>query len=330
MTNAPQYSRAVTKTSRADLQRLLGELQASFHQEHYLSSDPLEYVHRFEDPWDQEAVALLGALLAYGNVKQIRRSIQDALSRAAAIAASPKQFVESLGTIEGRKAAEAGFKGFVHRFNVGADLVLLFTLLSRSWRTHGSLGAHFVSKLDPASKDTGPALNALVHEWRAWARDENPRVARGSFGYLLTAPEDGSCCKRWCMFLRWMGRKDIIDPGLWTEHGKLAATFPAGRWLQSSQLVIPLDTHTGRISQYLGLTERQSLNWLAALEVTEALKGCDPMDPVRYDFALCRLGILDLCQRKYQKHICEQCQLLPACRFARKHSRPKATPAPVS
>jgi uncharacterized protein (TIGR02757 family) len=127
------------------------------------------------------------------------------------------------------------------------------------------------------------------------------------------------------MFLRWMGRKDALDPGLWTRNGALASTFQLGRYLDSRQLVMPLDTHTGRISQYLGLTSRKSVNWLAALEVTEALRACDPLDPTRYDFSLARLGILDLCQRKYRKHICEQCQLLPACRFAQK-PRPESSP----
>ena len=300
------------------LRSLLGELQESFHQEKYLSSDPLEFVHRYHDPWDQEAVALLAGLLAYGNVKLIRRSVQDALSRIDNIAPSPRAFVKSLSTEDGFKRAETEFRGFVHRFNVGADLVLLFALLSRSWRVHGSLGAHFVSHLNPEAADVGPAINALIKEWRAWAANARPRVARGSFSYLLTAPEDGSCCKRWCMFLRWMGRKDRLDPGLWTEQGSLAATFGAGRWLKATQLVIPLDTHTGRISQYLSLTKRRSLNWLAALEVTQSLKTCDPLDPTRYDFALARLGILDLCQRKYRKHICEQCMLLPACHFAQR------------
>jgi uncharacterized protein (TIGR02757 family) len=121
------------------------------------------------------------------------------------------------------------------------------------------------------------------------------------------------------MFLRWMGRNDELDPGLWGARGKLRPTFSVGRFLSPHQLVIPLDTHTGRISQYLGLTDRKSLGWLAALEVTAALRACDEADPVRYDFALCRLGILDLCQRRYRAEICANCKLVSACHFARAH-----------
>jgi uncharacterized protein (TIGR02757 family) len=115
------------------------------------------------------------------------------------------------------------------------------------------------------------------------------------------------------MFLRWMGRKDQLDPGLWSETGPLRT---AETYLHPSQLVLPLDTHTGRISQYLSLTSRKSLNWKAALEVTARLRKSDPLDPTRYDFALSRMGILEYCKRKYRPEICEACQLLPACRFA--------------
>jgi uncharacterized protein (TIGR02757 family) len=312
------------------IRSLLDKLQLDFHQKEYLSSDPLEFVHRYSDPWDQEAVALLAALLAYGNVKQIRRSVEDALGRMRQIHDAPRDFVRGMETAAGRRQAKMAFAGFVHRFNVGDDLVLLFRLLSLSWKKHGSLGAHFVSGLEPSAPDIGDALNRLILDWRAWRDDWREGAQRGqktSFNYLLTAPGDGSCCKRWCMFLRWMGRKDELDPGLWAQTGALAGTFPSGRFLSASQLVIPLDTHTGRISQYLDLTRRKSVNWLAALEVTATLRQCDPQDPTRYDFALARLGILDLCQRKYRKHICEQCQLLPGCRHAaRSLSRSASTP----
>jgi uncharacterized protein (TIGR02757 family) len=114
-----------------------------------------------------------------------------------------------------------------------------------------------------------------------------------------------------------MGRSDRLDPGLWTESSPLRASFPPGRFLSSSQLILPLDTHTGRISQYLGLTQRKSVNWLAAVEATETLRKVDERDPTRFDFALSRLGILNLCKKTYRPEICEKCELLPVCKFAR-------------
>ncbi|MGZ3698842.1 MAG: DUF2400 family protein, partial [Bdellovibrionota bacterium] len=126
------------------LQTFLDQLKADYHREDFLSSDPLEIPHRFTDPWDQEAVALLCALLAYGNVKQIRRSAEAALGRMLAVAPSPRAFVRSLATEPGVRAAQQTFDGFVHRFNLGEDLVVLFGLLQRSWAQYGSLGAHFL------------------------------------------------------------------------------------------------------------------------------------------------------------------------------------------
>src|SRR5262249_46185832 len=140
----------------------------------------------------------------------------------------------------------SAFDGFVHRFNVGSDLAILFTLLARSWAEYGSLGAHFVSHLDPESPTFALALDSLIGDWRRWISESQALASlyrkSPSFSYLLTAPSDGSCCKRWCMFLRWMGRDEEgaparLDPGLWAKNGALAATFPKGRWLRADQLV---------------------------------------------------------------------------------------------
>ncbi len=298
------------------LQPFLDPLADRYSDARFLASDPLEYVHHYTDPWDQEAVALVAALLAYGNVKQIRRSVEDLLRRMREAEGGPAAFVRSLGTPEGVKRAERkAFSGFVHRFNVGRDLVMLLRLLESSWRRHGSLGGHFMGFHEPGARDFAVALDALILEWREQASRWAGPKGLGSFEYLLTAPAQGSCCKRWCMFLRWMGRRDALDPGLWTADSPLRSTFPRGRSLRPDQLVIPLDTHTGRISQYLGLTRRKSLNWKAALEVTEGLRACRPDDPVRYDFALARLGILDLCQKTYRAEVCSGCELLRVCRY---------------
>jgi endonuclease III len=89
---------------------------------------------------------------------------------------------------------------------------------------------------------------------------------------------------------------------------------------------MPLDTHTGRISQYIGLTRRKSLGWKAACEITDRLRECDAEDPVKYDFALARLGILDLCKRSYRAEICEKCELRPACKFANRSQKAKLAP----
>ncbi|HAR44170.1 MAG TPA: TIGR02757 family protein [Bdellovibrionales bacterium] len=292
------------------LATFLDRLVLQYHRRELLNSDPLEFMTRYPDPYDQEVVGLIAALLAYGNVVQIRRSVSSALERMALLAERPADFAGQMESPAFRKKAEREFQSWVHRFNTGADLLKLLGLLSRSWSTYGTLGAHFTKNLAPADKDISGALNLLIADWSAWSGGAS---ATPGLRFFLTAPASGSCCKRWCMFLRWMGRSDSIDPGLWTQGSALCTTFPAGRFLAPHQLIMPMDTHVSRISRYLRLTERKATDWKTALEVTSALRGADPQDPVRYDFALSRLGILDVCTGKYLAEICKNCQIRPVC-----------------
>jgi len=118
----------------------------------------------------------------------------------------------------------------------------------------------------------------------------------------MPSPARGSACKRMNLFLRWMVRRTSPDLGLWT-------------FVDPAKLLMPVDTHIHRIATFLGLNTRKSADWKAARQITDALARFDPADPVRYDFALCRLGILDLCSRKRRKENCDVCLLRDACRF---------------
>lgn len=96
----------------------------------------------------------------------------------------------------------------------------------------------------------------------------------------VASPLQGSACKRINMFLRWMVRKDAVDFGLWQT-------------IKPSQLVCPVDLHVSRVAKRFGLVTRPQANWQSAIELTEHLKRFDPVDPVKYDFALFGLGVLE-------------------------------------
>jgi uncharacterized protein (TIGR02757 family) len=126
---------------------------------------------------------------------------------------------------------------------------------------------------------------------------------RAAIRFFFPTPVDGSACKRMNLYLRWMVRpEDGVDCGVWTG-------------VAPSRLVIPLDTHIARISSYIGLTDRKSPGWAMALDITHHLRALDRNDPLRYDFALCHLGIAGDCPRKQDPAKCVKCPIQPVCRL---------------
>jgi uncharacterized protein (TIGR02757 family) len=117
--------------------------------------------------------------------------------------------------------------------------------------------------------------------------------------YFFPRPSAGSACKRLNLFLRWMVRKDVVDLGVWTG-------------LSPSRLIVPLDTHVIRLGQCLRLTRYRSPGWKMAAEITASLRDIDPVDPVRYDFSLCHVGMMNACGfNRAQKD--SQCPLRGVC-----------------
>jgi uncharacterized protein (TIGR02757 family) len=246
----------------------------------FLDSDPVGIVRRFDDPEDREIVGLIAAGLAYGRVASIRGSLERLLPL---LGPRPARFVA--GFDPARDSAR--FDAFVHRFTRGRDIALLVLLVRQAKERAGSLESFFVAgDVDPASPTLGPALDAFGA--RLFALDARPFVRDGivphrdGARWLLPLPSGGSACKRSCLFLRWMVRPDDgVDCGVWRRSS------PA-------RLVLPLDTHLLRVVRALGWTRRKSAGWPMALEATARLRALDPADPIRFDFALSRLGILGL------------------------------------
>jgi uncharacterized protein (TIGR02757 family) len=150
--------------------------------------------------------------------------------------------------------------------------------------TSGSIERFFAEGLDADASDVSGALESF--STRGMAFDLKPVYGRlrprPGVGYFFSRPSTGGACKRLNLFLRWMVRKDQVDPGGWTA-------------VPPRQLVVPLDTHTIRTGQCLRLTRRKSPGWKMAADVTASLRALDPDDPVRYDFALCHLSMMGAC-----------------------------------
>jgi len=295
-----------------------------------IEPDPLQLVLRYTDPYDQEAAALIAAAFAYGRADIVVRNAGTVLD---AMGASPHAYLKTFDAQE----ALTRFAGFAHRFHKTAELCALLDRMARVIRKYGSLGALFRECYEKRDKDIGPSLARFVNVILTSrvllpaCGEKVPEVDEGtvasgavphpalratlsplsrgeghssekSLRYLLTSPDDGSACKRMNLFLRWMVRRTAPDLGIWD-------------FVDPAKLVVPLDTHVHRIATFLGLNRRKSADWKAARAVTDRLAKFNPADPVRYDFAICRLGILDLCSRKRRKENCDVCQLRDVCRF---------------
>ena len=275
-----------------DWAHLKKELDAFLHTVDWdteRDNDPVSFVWAYDNPEDQEVVALIAATMAYGRVSLLKKAIATVL---APLGESPAQTLRQGLTPE----LMGAFDGFVYRMTQGDDVVALLRAISTALQKHGSLGALFAAGVEDDDKDYQSALGKFVHTLREYA-DSDRRGLR----YLLSDPTSGSACKRLCLFMRWVVRgPDKIDLGLWDG-------------LDPAKLVMPLDTHIVRISSYLGLTTRKSPDWKMAGEVTRALAKLSPEDPLRYDFALCHLGISGSCPSKKDPVCCNQCPIEAVC-----------------
>lgn len=249
----------------------LDALYLKYNRREFLGSDPVLFVHRFQDPRDMEIAGIVAACLALGRVAMILRNVEKIL---APMKPTPSRFLA--------RASRAGLRreyaGFKHRFITSSEMVCFLESIGRILGRYGSLNAAFLAGQGPDDATVLPALCRFTGLFDC-----------GS-GRLIASPERGSACKRLNLYLRWMVRRDAIDVGAWSGVSK------AG-------LVAPLDTHLFRAARDMGWTCRRSADLKAALQATEALRAINPADPLKYDFALTRPGILASLSEKKRAQI---------------------------
>ena len=264
------------------------------------ATDPVHIVRRYRAPEDREIVGFCAAALAFGRVASVLQSIESLL---AVMGPRPAAFVRSFDPARQRDQLDP----LVHRWIRGRDLVALLLILQRTLHESGSIERFFVAGDDPDAPDIGPALDAF--SVRALETDLRPAYGRvpkrPGVRYFFPRPSAGSACKRLNLFLRWMVRRDAIDLGVWTS-------------VSPSRLIVPLDTHVIRLGRCLRLTRYASPGWKMAAEITASLRAIDPEDPVRYDFSLCHVGMMNACgYRRAQGD--RQCPLRGECRPKPRH-----------
>ena len=246
-----------------DLKDFLEDLYYKFNRRQYVHPDPLEFLYGYPDIKDREIVGLLASSLAYGRVAQILKSVSAVLAK---MDKAPFDFIlNSTG-----KSLEKTFSRFVHRFAKQEHLCGFLLGIKQVLVKYGSLYKCFSAGMEKTSENILPALIFFSGEIIKYA-GKDP-------GHLMPLPSNGSASKRLNLFLRWMVRKDRVDPGGWDK-------------IATSKLIIPLDVHMYKLSKVLKFTERKQANLKTAIEITNCFKKFAPDDPVKYDFALTRFGI---------------------------------------
>ena len=264
----------------------LDALLAGCDAESTRSRDPVDFVHDYEAPRDQEIVGLVAASLAFGNALAARRSIERVL---AALGPAPAATVAD----ESESELSRRLDGFVHRIYRGEHLASVLRRAGDLLREHETLGNAYVQFHRFGDGGFREGLARFADALRGETSDRSLR-------HLISDPRAGSACKRLLLYARWMIRPaDGVDLGL-------CAISP-------SELVIPVDTHVHRISGHLGLTNRRTASWATAEEITASLRRFDPEDPVKYDFALCHLGVSRECPSRPDLAKCERCVLQDVC-----------------
>lgn len=248
-----------------ELKEFLDEKVDEFNNSSFINSDPISIPHRFSIKEDIEISGFLAATIAWGNRKSI---IKNANRMVELMGSSPYDFI-----LNHEEQHLKPLLGFVHRTFNGIDFVGFVNGLKHLYTFHDGLEGVFTKYQEPGTLQ--PAIAKLKELF--FQADHDPRTQKH-----ISNPLNGSSAKRINMYLRWLIRRDNagVDFGLWN-------------FIPSSALSCPLDVHSGNVARKLGLLQRKQNDAKAVLELDYSLRRMDPVDPVKYDFALFGLGVFE-------------------------------------
>ena len=234
----------------------------------FIANDPISIPHRFSKKQDIEIAAFFASIFAWGNRTIIINKCKELLQR---MDNAPYDYV-----LHHQESDLERLLHFKHRTFNDTDLLYFIQFFRAHYSNHLSLESAFSGYVNGKYQTIEPALNGFYKYFFSF-----PPLPERTKKHIA-APVKNSSCKRLNMFLRWMVRKDNkgVDFGIWKE-------------LKPSQLICPIDVHVARVARRFSLLERKQTDWLAALELTHNLRKFDSNDPVKYDFALFGLGVIE-------------------------------------
>ena len=232
----------------------------------FIPTDPVQIPHQFTEQYDIEISAFLTATISWGQRKTIINSAQRLMQF---MGNQPYEFVMNAGSDELELLRQ-----FKHRTFNGTDFSYFIYSLKNIYTHYGGLGELFEKSFHSA----GNIKEVLISFRKIFTGLSIPSRTQKH----ISDVEKNASAKRLNLFIRWMVRKDRhgVDFGIWQN-------------IPASALFIPLDLHAGNVARALGLLKREQNDWKAVEELTYELRKFDPMDPVKYDYALFGLGIFE-------------------------------------
>lgn len=253
-----------------EIKKILNQKVKQYNQINFIAKDPICIPHLFQKQQDIEIAAFFAAIFAWGNRTTIINKSTELMQK---MDHAPHAFCLHHQPNDLKKLF-----GFKHRTFNDTDLLYCIAFLKAHYEHHESLeSAFFVHHTD--GKKINNTTDALIHFQQYFmSLEDAPHRTKKH----ISSPAAGSTCKRLNMFLRWMVRKDHtgVDFGIWSA-------------IKPSELIIPIDVHVARIARTLGILKRPQTDWEAALELTNYCRTLDSKDPVKYDFALFSLGVIE-------------------------------------
>jgi uncharacterized protein (TIGR02757 family) len=249
------------------LKDFLNRKTAEYNQPGFIKDDPVCIPHLFTRLQDIEIAGFFAAVFAWGNRTIIIKKSNELMQ---AMDMAPHQFVLQHTDNDLRKLLS-----FKHRTFNPTDLLYFIEFFKFHYSKHNSLETAFTLGMDKTDATIENGL-ARFHHYFFSLEDVPARTKKH-----IATPEKNSTCKRLNMFLRWMVRNTGgVDFGIW-------------KTISPAQLICPIDLHVARVAKRFNLLTRKPIDWTAAVELTACLRKLDANDPVKYDFALFGLGVVE-------------------------------------
>ena len=257
-------------STHQEIKKILEAKVKQYNKIDFIEKDPICIPHQYKKQQDIEIAAFFAAIFAWGNRTTIINKSNELLNR---MDNAPYEFCLHHQPKDLKKII-----GFVHRTFNDTDALYTIEFFKKHFENQQSLETAFFTN-QITGKKIKDVEAALTHfQSYFMSLEDAPRRTQKH----VSSPVSGSTCKRLNMFLRWMIRKDNqgVDFGIWKS-------------IKPAELIIPIDVHVARVSRSLGILKRPQTDWQAALELTNFCRTLDAKDPVKYDFALFSLGVIE-------------------------------------